>query len=224
MNNYTLIRSNRKTVALYIRDGFIEVRAPLKMPQSNIDRFVASKEKWIADKLAITIARSAQRNSFKLMYGDSVTYRGKQYPIKENKGKHAGFDDESFFIPPDLTPEQIKNACVQVYRLLAKRDLTKKTQEYAKIMAVVPAAIKINSAKTRWGSCSAKSSINYSWRLIVADDDVIDYVVVHELAHITELNHSASFWSIVESVLPDYEERRAKLKELQHRLGTESWD
>ena len=224
MIDYTLTRSNRKTIALYIRDGAVEVRAPLKMPKRDIDRFVASKGKWIAEKLAMTTERLAQRASFALAYGDNVTYRGKQYPIAAKDGNWVGFDDERFYMPPGLQPEEIKAACVQIYRLLAKRYLTGKALEFAKRMGVMPSAVKINGATTRWGSCSAQKSLNFSWRIIMADDDVIDYVVVHELAHITEMNHSARFWALVESVLPDYQARKVKLKALQRRLSTEDWE
>ena len=221
---YTLTRSKRKTVAIYIRDGRVEVRAPLKMPKHDIDRFVASKEKWIAGKLVKSSEQAQRRENFTLAYGDTVTYAGKQYPITAKTGKRVGFDGDSFYMPPDLSQEQIKYACVQIYRLLAKRDLTKKAMEFSKRMAVTPIAVKINAAKTRWGSCSGKKSINFSWRLIMADEDVIDYVVVHELAHITQLNHSAKFWAIVESILPDYKERQKRLKEMQQRLNGEDWE
>lgn len=224
MTDYTLTRSDRKTIAIYIRDGAVEVRAPMNSPKRDIDRFVASKEKWIAEKLAMATERLAQRESFTLDYGDSVTYRGKQYPIAARGGNRVGFDDERFYMPLDLPPEEIKAACVQVYRLLAKRDLTAKALEFAKHMGVMPSAVKINGATTRWGSCSAQKSLNFSWRLMMADDDVIDYVVVHELAHITEMNHSVRFWALVEGVLPEYQVRKAKLKALQQRLSTEDWD
>jgi len=224
MISYTLTRSNRKTLALYIRNGIVDVRAPLNARKSDIDRFVASKEQWITDKLAKSSERMELRNSFALTYGDHVLYQGKQYPITAKQGNHIGFDDVSFFVPPDLTPDQVKHACSSIYRLLAKRDLTLKTLEYAKIMSVIPTAVRINGAKTRWGSCSAKNSVNFSWRLIMADGDVIDYVVVHELAHIIEHNHSESFWAVVESIIPDHKDRKQKLKELQHRLGGEDWD
>lgn len=221
---YTLIRSKRKTAALCIRDGGVEIRAPLKMPKRDIDLFVASKEKWITDKLAICAERTKQREDFCLHYGDTVLYRGRQYTILEKDGNRVGFDGENFFVPRDLSPEQIKHACVQVYRMLAKRDLTEKTLAFAKQMSVMPSAVKVNGAKARWGSCSAKKGLNFSWRLIMAEDAVIDYVVVHELAHITEMNHSQRFWAIVESVLPDYRERKSHLKELQKRLGGEDWE
>jgi len=221
---YTITRSNRKTVAIYIKNGGAEVRAPLKMPKSDIDKFVVSKEEWIKSKLTIFHERAAQRENFNLDYGDTITYRGRQYPIAAKNGSRVGFDDERFYAPPNLTPKQIKSACVQIYKMLAKRDLTEKTLELAKQMSVMPTVVKINGAKTRWGSCSAKRSLNFCWRLIMADDDIIEYVVVHELAHITEMNHSVCFWAIVEGVIPDYRERRVKLKELQRRLNGEAWE
>jgi len=222
--DYMLVRSKRKTVALYVRDGGVEVRAPVKMPKSEIDRFVLSKELWIKDKLEKLAEQNARRENFALNYGGIVTYRGREYPIVAIDGNSVGFDGKRFYMPPELPPEQIKAACVQIYRALAKRHLTERTLEYAGRMSVNPAAIKINSAKTRWGSCSSKKSINFSWKLVVGDDSVIDYVIVHELAHLAEMNHSARFWAIIESLLPDYRQSRESLKELQRRLSDENWD
>ena len=223
-DNYTLIRSRRKTLALYVRNGGVEARAPLRMPKSDIDKFVASKSEWINNKLAKSLRQKIQRESFVLNYGDLITYRGRDFPITAKSGKKTGFDGESFYMPPGLTPEQIKAACVKIYRKLAKEHLTGRTFTFAAQMAANPVCVKINGAKTRWGSCSSKGSINYSWRLITADDSVIDYVVVHELAHLFQMNHSARFWAIVQSVLPDYARRRAALRELQNRFNAEDWD
>jgi len=221
---YTLTRTNRKTIALHVRNGALEVRAPFKAPVRDIEKFVASKEKWITGKLAVSNERLAQRENFSLTYGDMVTYRGKEYPITAKDGNRAGFDGARFHMPPGLMPDQIKAVCVQVYRLLAKRDLTNRALHFAERMSVMPTAVKINGAKTRWGSCSTKKSLNFSWRLIMAKDDVVDYVVVHELAHIMEMNHSERFWAVVESVLPDFRERQGELKALQRRLGAEDWE
>jgi predicted metal-dependent hydrolase len=222
--DYTLTRSTRKTIGLYIRNGALEVRAPLRAAKADIERFVRSKEAWIEKTLAKSAADSEKRQGFELNYGDTVMYRGGGRPITWRPANRAGFDSAGFYMPPNLTPGQIKAACVQIYRMLAKRDLTGKALEYAKRMGVSPAAVKINGAKTRWGSCSASRSLNFSWRLIMADDTVIDYVVVHELAHIKEMNHSPRFWAIVADVLPDYKERQKRLKELQQRLSAEDWE
>ncbi|MCL2425792.1 MAG: M48 family metallopeptidase [Oscillospiraceae bacterium] len=224
MQAYTLIQSRRKTIALYIIDGTVEVRAPYVASKREIDKFVKSKEKWIKDKLSKSIEQVERRDSFNIDYGARILYRGKEYPVSARVGKYAGFDDGQFYMPPSLSTEQVKSACVQIYRMLAKNVLIEKVQDFTKLMPVMPTAVKINSAKTRWGSCSTKKSLNFSWRLIMADDDVIDYVVVHELAHIIEMNHSKRFWAVVEAVLPDYRERQKRLKQLQHRLSGEDWE
>ena len=223
--NYTLIRSNRKTVAIHIKPGnIVEVRAPIRTPKADIDKIVASKEKWIKEKLLLIQERSDKKSYFLLDYGDMVMYRGAEYPIMAREGARMGFDGVQFFIPAGWDSGQIKNACVQIYKILAKNVLTKKVLYFAKIMGVMPIAVKINSAKTRWGSCSAKKSLNFSWRLVMADEETIDYVVVHELAHITEMNHSDRFWRVVSGVLPDYKKLQERLKALQQRLGGEDWE
>jgi len=224
MTDYTLTRSRRRTAAIHIKNGVVEVRAPLNMPKRDIDKFVASKEKWITERLAQSQSYAQQRAAFTLNYGDAATFRGIEYPLTAKPGKRAGFDGESFYLPPDLPPELVKSTVVQIYRRLAKPHLTGRVEHFAGLMNASPAAVRINGAKTRWGSCSAKKSLNFSWLLVMADDALIDYVVVHELAHMTEMNHSARFWAIVAEVLPDYKERQKRLKELQRRLNAENWE
>ncbi|MDR2090011.1 MAG: M48 family metallopeptidase [Clostridiales Family XIII bacterium] len=223
MIEYTLIRSRRRTLAIHIQDGEVTVRAPLRMPKREIDRIVASKALWIADRRARSQERAERRKAFALRYGDAVLFRGAEYPVTARAGARAGFDGERFYFPPDLAQEQIKALLVRVYRMLAKAHLHERVTHFAARMGTRPAGMRITAAKTRWGSCSAKKSINFSWRLVLADDAVIDYVVVHELAHLREMNHAARFWAIVEGVLPDYRERRARLGALQERLGAEDW-
>ncbi|MDR1961436.1 MAG: M48 family metallopeptidase [Gracilibacteraceae bacterium] len=222
--DYRLTRSKRKTAVIYVRDGGVEVRAPLHMAKRDIDRLVASKEKWITDRLARSREAAERRRTFALGYGDTVTLRGAEYAITAKSGTRAGFDGETFYMPPDLPPEQIKAACVRIYRQIARIHLAERVRFYAERMGVTPAAVRISGAAKRWGSCSAGRTISFSWRLIMSGDDEIDYVVAHELAHLTEMNHSARFWAIVEGVLPDFRQRRARLRELQQRLSGEDWD
>ena len=223
MIDYTLNRSKRKTVALYVRDGCVEVRAPLKMPKHIIDQFVVSKEKWIEEKLAIMNERTSQRDSFTLDYDSEVLYRGNLYPIVAREGDYIGFDDDCFYMPQGLSHEQIKSCCIDIYKMVAKRDILIRTMEIAQKMSAYPQSVKITDARSRWGSCSASKRICFSWRLIMADDDLIEYIIVHELSHLTELNHSDRFWNIVESILPDYKDRQNRLKELHEKLASENW-
>ncbi|MCL2531009.1 MAG: M48 family metallopeptidase [Oscillospiraceae bacterium] len=106
-----------------------------------------------------------------------------------------------------LTPELEKQCRKQAKALLPGR-----VEHFAGIMSVAPNTMRVTGATTRWGSCSSRGSLNFSWRLMLCDDDVIDYVVVHELAHLREMNHSPRFWAIVEQVLPDYKRRKEKLR------------
>lgn len=222
---YELIRSQRKSIALRItKEAHVEVRAPLKAPKADIDRFVDSKRDWISKHLSERKRQMQNKAAFELRFGDTLPFQGREYPITARDGKLAGFDEECFFLPPGLPQAQMKRAIIQVYKMLAKILLTNKAAEYADKTGLTPTAVKINGAKTRWGSCSGKNSLNFSWRLVMADDDVIDYVVVHELAHTREHNHSDRFWTLVAAVMPDYNERRRKLKALQDKLSMQEWD
>lgn len=96
---------------------------------------------------------------------------------------------------------------------LAKNLIPERVAYFAKQMGVTCGIITIREQKTRWGSCSSKGNLNFNWKLVLFEPELLDYVVVHELAHRIEMNHSANFWTIVESVLPDYKERRKRLHE-----------
>jgi len=222
---YNLIRSKRKSIAIHItKDATVEVRAPFGISKAEIDRIVTSKQNWIHKRLVERQEQIEQKAEFLLNYKSLLSVQGKVYPITVKDDNELGFDGKSFYLPPNLSSKEIKYAAIQIYKMIAKNVLTNKVSSYSKLMKVAPRAVKINSAKTRWGSCSSKNSINFSWRLIMADEDVIDYVVVHELAHIKEHNHSARFWTVVESVLPDYKERIAKLKAFEKHLAGEDWE
>ena len=100
-----------------------------------------------------------------------------------------------------------------VYIRKAKETITKRVSYFARLMGVSYRNITIREQKTRWGSCSSEKNLNFNWKLILLAPELLDYVVVHELVHRREMNHSKNFWKIVEAELPDYRERRRRLKE-----------
>ncbi len=166
---YRLIRSRRKTIALQVcPDGSVEIRAPKRMSQKEIDAFVFRHKDWLES----AVKRAKIRN-----------FREREIDARE-----------------------------QELRTKAADYLPKKTMEWAAIMGVCPTSIKITSAKTRFGSCSPKNGICYSWRLMAYPPEAIDYVVVHELAHIVQKNHSAKFYAVVSRILPDWKDRRKLLQ------------
>ena len=100
-----------------------------------------------------------------------------------------------------------------MYRKKARKQLEDRAAYYAGLMGVTYNRITVRAAKTRWGSCSARGNLNFHWKLILMPPEVLDYVVVHELAHRREMNHSSRFWTEVERIMPDYKRRRKWLKE-----------
>lgn len=181
---YQLIRSARKTVAIQInRQGEVVVRAPRRCPKSYIDAFVAEKQTWIQRKLEEIRWQEAERE---------------QVRSRENCN--------AFLLPGTAAEEA-------VYRAQAADIFARKAAYYAARMGVTFNRITIRDQKTRWGSCSSKGNLNFNWRLVLAPVPVLDYVVIHELAHRREMNHSSRFWDIVGEIMPDYQIHRRWLRE-----------
>jgi len=207
---YKIIRSKRKTTGIYIlKDSSVEVRCPFYLSSNKIYEFVKSKEQWILKKLA----EKEENKPITLDFSSKLLLMGKEYPII--KGLTPTFDGTSFCV----TENNFSSDIEYLYKTLAKNILPKKVEYFSKIMGLNPSNIKINSAKTRWGSCSGKNSLNFTWRLLMCNEKSIDYVVIHELAHIKEHNHSSKFWEIVKAYMPDYKNAQKNLKTSQKIMG-----
>lgn len=124
--------------------------------------------------------------------------------------------------PKEKTPSEKRLEAL--YRKAAREYFPKRVSHYAHILGVTYGKISIRDQKTRWGSCSSEGNLSFNWRLILAPPDVLDYVVVHELCHRKEMNHSPRFWSLVESLMPDYKKQRKWLKENGRKLTLDAPD
>lgn len=167
--NYELIRSDRKTLGLQVKDGRVIVRAPRRATVQQIERFVREHEAWIENALSRQAAKKAAH------------------------------------------PEPTAAECAEYIRL-AKEMLPRRTAFWSERMGLTPTQIRITSAQRRFGSCSSQGHICYSWRLMQYPPEAIDYVIVHELAHLKHMNHSPAFYALVAKYLPDHKARRALLK------------
>lgn len=207
-----IVRSKRKTLALIVKpDGSVIVRAPLRATQKLIREFVASNAKWIEKKRAEALAFLPPAPK-QYVPGEMFMYLGNVYPLEIVKGQRKPlFLDESFKLAASKQGSA-KLVFERWYRAQAKQILTERVRLYASQYGLQYKKIGITSARTRWGSCSANGSLNFSWRLILAPLAVVDYVVVHELAHTVHHNHSKKFWKKVETIMPDYKERRKWLQ------------
>lgn len=220
MVEYEIKYSKRKTVAIYITsDGKVEVRCPKRTRKSDIEEFIIQKQKWIEKKLS----ELSNQSKTILRAGETSLYLGDEYPIINTDGEE-GFYSGAFHILKSEGEQHVYDALKRIYIQKAKGLIPQRVHKYEEIMELCASKIGITSARTRWGSCSAKNSLNFTWKLIMADLDTIDYVVVHELAHIKEKNHSKNFWNLVGIYKPDYKDSKKKLRDLAVRIRRDSWE
>lgn len=216
---YTLIRSSRKTLALNIdKDGRLIVRAPYRLSFEKIEQFIAEKSDWIEKHTAAANIRTEQKNERLSLPPKELPLFGRLCPVVNEKP--YGYTDGVFYLPEGMNLESLVPYLHKLCTHIAKETLVPRVQTLSEQTGLEITAVKINSAKTRWGSCSAARSVNLSHRLIAADPKLIDYVIIHELCHTVHMDHSPDFYRLVESFLPDYREREKGLKEVS-RLLTE---
>ena len=221
--NYTIHYSKRKSMALRILpDASIEVRCPLGTSKDTVEQFVQSKQEWLFKNVPVIKKQTEQRAHFSIRPGCQLRYLGKYYPLE--LAAATAFDGNKFTLSSHLHPEQYKSSIILLYKSLAKEYIIQRVQQLAEAIGVVPESVKVNSAKTHWGTCSTKKRLNFTWKLIMAAPDSVDYVIVHELAHILYHNHSKDFYSCVASIFPDFRLREKCLKDLSQKLMLENWD
>ena len=210
----TIQKSNRKTLCLSFTDeGKLLIKTPYYISQHQINQFIEKNQKWI-DKQKLKIARQKQENpEKKLQNGEIIHYLGKKYTIitLENIQKPM-FNFPCLFIPNDHL-ENKKKKLTQFLKIRAKDIFTDRLDQWAEAMNLSYKSLKLSSAKTRWGSCSSKKNINLNWKLIFAPMNIIDSVVIHELAHLKHMNHSKDFWEWVRQFDPNEKKHTKWLKE-----------
>ncbi|MCD8109934.1 MAG: M48 family metallopeptidase [Clostridiales bacterium] len=171
--NYRVMKSNRKTMAIQVRDDGVIVRAPYYVPDTEINRFIREHETWIRKKLA---------------------------ELEEDKKQIQKTEP--------LSMDEIRALADQALKVIPER-----VRYYAPLIGVTYGRITIRNQRTRWGSCSAKGNLNFNCLLMLAPPEVVDSVVVHELCHRKEMNHSKAFYEEVLRVFPDYYKWNGWLKE-----------
>jgi predicted metal-dependent hydrolase len=218
VNVSRLIRSKRRTIALIIeRDGSVTVRAPSKMSAQTIDEFVEKHGKWVEKKQA-ELQPMVPEQPRKYQPGEQFLYLGQAYPLELIRAAKQKLILDGSFKLAETEQSNAQTIFRNWYRSQAARLIGERVAYFANQFGLDVDNIRITSARTRWGSCSAKGRLSFSWRLLMTPPGVIDYVVVHELAHTVHHNHSKRFWKLVEKWMPDYKERRKQLK----RYGQES--
>jgi hypothetical protein len=211
-----IIRSRRKTISLSVSaDATLMVRAPRWVTLDYIENLVFKKRFWIFKKQRQVLARGVAGPK-EFVEGEEFFYLGKRYKLKIFDGGRIRLADELYF--PEKYLANARTMMMDWYKERTREIVAERAKVFSQATGWKYKSISVTGATRRWGSCSHKDSVNFSWRLVMVPPKIIDYVVVHELAHIPEKNHSARFWSKVQAIMPDYKARRKWLRENEGNL------
>lgn len=206
-------RSNRKTLSLFVmKDGNVVVKAPINLEDEVIDRFVSEKQDWIRDKLMLV-------NKTKLKFEDVMKYKkfllyGNKYSLLLSDVKKIETNDNfQIVIPGKTEPQNIIKVLRSWYKKIAKEILQDRLNFLESRVRLKSTSMKITDSTGKWGSCSSRGVICFNWRVIMLPPQIIDYVIIHELCHLVEMNHSKNFWHQVCTFLPSTPKLKEEIKE-----------
>lgn len=206
-------RSNRKTLSLTVmKDGAICVKAPLNMRDEIINKFVEEKQDWIRSKLSF-INETKDKFSEIINYNKFLIYGNKYSLSFSDEKKIKTSNNFEILIPRKIENEKILKSLKAWYKKMAKEVLIERLKFIGQKIKLMPNEIKIGDSKGRWGSCNSNGIIVLNFRVLMLPPAIIDYVLVHELCHLEELNHSKKFWQLVETFLPSFEKAKKAIKE-----------
>ncbi len=214
--SYTLKRSGkRRSIGLRIDERGLTVSMPLCASEQWLHSVLQDKASWVLDKLESW--QVAGVIPVVWQDGASIPFRGEVFTLRvvpDLFGAPPRLQGENLVLQLHraITEQRIEKLVSQWYREQALQVFEECVAHFAPLMGVSPRVIRVSSARTQWGSCSARGVVSLNWHLVKLSLPLIDYVVIHELAHLKEMNHSAAFWRVVESACPDYRELRRQLR------------
>ncbi len=212
-----IIRSKRKTAAINVRDGKVSIRVPMKFPKAAAVEFLELKRDWIQRKLhqqqQVLVA-----NTRAFVDGETFAYLGRKYRLEIKHAKHINVELKGDVMLAYVTQdhagqEAIRSVLIKWYKGRAAKLLSLKVEQFQSRVGVMSEKVTIRTCKSRWGSCSMTGRLMFNWKIMLAPEPVVDYLVVHELCHMLEHNHSPRFWQQVEKVLPAYTVQRRWLRD-----------
>jgi predicted metal-dependent hydrolase len=214
--SFTLKRSGfRRSISLRVDDRGLTVNAPLRASEKWLHSVLQDKADWVVEKLDGWESKKAPPIFW--AEGARIPFRGEEFILTltpKVRGVVPQLHGEILHVPVGTEAEavHIEKAVTQWYRDEALRVFRECVEHFAPLLQVSPQEIKLTSARTQWGNCSTQGVVRLNWQLVKMPLHLIDYVVVHELAHLVEMNHSPAFWRVVESACPEYKQCRAELR------------
>ncbi len=216
-------RGQRRTIGLTVGPLGLSVRAPRWAPLSEVDRFVQSKAAWVFSKFKQVQDRQRLTPPEPVWaHGAEVMYLGQPLRLVLDSaqafaqaGAYPLAGELRLALPQSASSERVRDTVQAWLMREATRVFTERLDHFAPRLGVAYQRMRLSSAHTRWGSANASGTIRLNWRLVHLSPDMIDYVVAHELSHLRQMNHSPEFWEVVNSVMPDYAQRRKALKQVR---------
>ena len=218
---YTLKRSGkRRSIGLRIDDRGLTVSVPLRASERWLSSVLQDKAHWVVEKLAGW--KTCKPPVVRWQDGEKIDFLGELLELRVMQSLFTSpahqRGDQLWVFPADHgDTARIEEAVSRWYRHEAEQHFARRVAHYSPLLDAVPRSVKLSQAQTQWGSCTADGVVRLNVQLIKLPPRLIDYVVVHEMAHLRELNHSAAFWRVVESVCPDYASLRSELKAVSIR-------
>ena len=215
---YALARSERKTASIYIeRDGNVTVLVPSSLTEPQIEGVIESKRSWIYKGLADWRDLNATRVQRAYVNGEGFLYLGRSYRLclVEFQDQPLTLKNGYFCLRSDLNSMNMGSfldAFKEFYRSKGMARIPDRVAAFEAKMGVKAESVRVLELKNRWASCSPKANLNFHWKCMMAPPTIIDYIAVHELAHISHPNHSPAFWNEVDKILPDYRDRKEWLR------------
>jgi predicted metal-dependent hydrolase len=211
-----IIRSRRRTIALIVTpDAHLIIRAPLRAPDAMITAAIREKSGWILKKIC-EMKKRPQVVVHHYEEGEIFWFLGRPYPLHITDDGGSGIQrTDRLSVPrrPDIRP-----GIQRWYTEEAAKEIHSRCMWFSMMTGYSPTSIRITDATQRWGSCNHLGGLNFSWRLIQAPLPIVDYVIVHELVHLRQPDHSPKFWEKVEELMPDYRQRREWLRQNERLL------
>jgi predicted metal-dependent hydrolase len=213
-----IVRSRRRTIALIVTpDARLIVRAPLRAPDAVIAAAIREKSGWILKKIC-EMKKRPQAIIHTFSEGEIFWFLGRPYPLHLiDDGGGAIRRTDRLEVPRTVRPD-VPRAIRHWYTEEAAKEIRSRCMWFSMMTGYSPTGIRITDARQRWGSCNHRGGLNFSWRLIQAPLSIVDYVIVHELVHLRQPDHSRKFWAKVEALMPDYRQRREWLRENERLL------
>jgi predicted metal-dependent hydrolase len=213
--SYTVKRSKRKTISIYVeRDGSVSVLAPQDMADEELRDAVKTKEYLIYKHLSRWEDSNRSQVAREFVNGQSFLYLGRNYRLQFVDDQDVPLKLlNGYFKLRKSDKEKAQHHFIDFYKSRGLPHIRRRVEEFKAKMGVEPQKIHIMELQNRWASCSVEGNLNFHWKCLMAAGSTLDYIVVHELAHIKHHDHSSAFWNEVDKVMPDYRRQIDWLKE-----------